>query len=77
MNEVVPAGELRERALWWCDRIAALPSHALPIAKPLLRAAADASWDQSLAMEEFAEPICFTTAGFAEGVRRVSRSTRA
>ena len=77
VNEVVPGDALRGRALWWCDRVAALPSHALPIAKPLLRAAADASWDQSLAMEEFAEPICFTTGGFAEGVRSVSRSPRA
>jgi 2-(1,2-epoxy-1,2-dihydrophenyl)acetyl-CoA isomerase len=38
------------------------------MAKPLLRAAADASWDGALAMEEFAEPSCFTTQAFAQSV---------
>ena len=70
VNEVVPADQLLDRAMIWCDRIAELPQHALPLAKPLLRSAADASWEQTLAMEEFAEPICFTTRGFAEGVER-------
>jgi 2-(1,2-epoxy-1,2-dihydrophenyl)acetyl-CoA isomerase len=74
VNEVVPADELMERAHEWCDRIGALPAHALPIAKPLLRATADASWDQALTMEEFAEPMCFTTRGFADGVERVTRA---
>ena len=55
----------------WCDRIAALPPHALAMAKPLLRATADASWDHALAMEEFAEPACFTTAAFARSVERM------
>jgi 2-(1,2-epoxy-1,2-dihydrophenyl)acetyl-CoA isomerase len=75
VNEVVPDAELMPRAIEWCDRISALPSHALPIAKPLLRAATDASWEQSLAMEEFAEPTCFTTRGFADGVREVMKPT--
>jgi 2-(1,2-epoxy-1,2-dihydrophenyl)acetyl-CoA isomerase len=74
VNEVVPADRLRSRAHEWCDRIAALPPHALPIAKPLLRAAADAPWEQALTMEEFAEPMCFTTQGFADGVERVTRT---
>jgi 2-(1,2-epoxy-1,2-dihydrophenyl)acetyl-CoA isomerase len=75
VNEVVPAGDLLDRADEWCDRIAKLPAHALPIAKPLLRASADASWDQSLQMEELAEPMCFTTRGFADGVARVTAAT--
>ena len=75
VNEVVADDELEARAMQWCDRVAALPPHALPIAKPLLRAAADASWEQSLALEEFAEPICFTTRGFAEGVEAVIKAT--
>jgi 2-(1,2-epoxy-1,2-dihydrophenyl)acetyl-CoA isomerase len=29
--------------------------------KPLLRNAADLTWEQAIAMEEFAEPGCFTT----------------
>jgi 2-(1,2-epoxy-1,2-dihydrophenyl)acetyl-CoA isomerase len=75
INEVVPADRLMEAAIAWCDRIAALPPHALPIAKPLLRSAADASWEQSLTTEEFAEPMCFTTRGFADGVAAVMAAT--
>jgi 2-(1,2-epoxy-1,2-dihydrophenyl)acetyl-CoA isomerase len=74
LNEVVPGEELMATAQRWCDRICALPAHALPMAKPLLRASADLSWEQSLTMEEFAEPLCFTTDGFARGVRRVQAS---
>lgn len=76
VNEVVPDEQLMARAFEWCDRIADLPPHALPIAKPLLRAAADSSWEQSLTTEEFAEPMCFTTRGFAEGVAAVTEATR-
>jgi 2-(1,2-epoxy-1,2-dihydrophenyl)acetyl-CoA isomerase len=75
INEVVPANELLDRAGEWCEQIANLPPHALPIAKPLLRSAADASWEQSLTTEEFAEPMCFTTRGFADGVAAVRAAT--
>jgi 2-(1,2-epoxy-1,2-dihydrophenyl)acetyl-CoA isomerase len=75
VNEVVPAAELLDRAEDWCRRIAELPAHALPMAKPLLRACADLPWEQALTMEEFAEPICFTTEGFAQGLGRVVAST--
>jgi 2-(1,2-epoxy-1,2-dihydrophenyl)acetyl-CoA isomerase len=37
--------------------------------KPLLRAAADSTWEGSLTMEEFAEPIAFTTGDFARSVQ--------
>jgi 2-(1,2-epoxy-1,2-dihydrophenyl)acetyl-CoA isomerase len=75
VNEVVPAAELLDAARRWCDRVSSLPAHALPIAKPLLRATADATWDQALALEEFAEPMCFTTRGFADGVEAVIGAT--
>jgi 2-(1,2-epoxy-1,2-dihydrophenyl)acetyl-CoA isomerase len=75
INEVVPPDQLMDRAMEWCDRIAELPAHALPIAKPLLRSAADASWEQTLTTEEFAEPMCFTTRGFADGVAAVRAAT--
>jgi len=52
----------------WCARVAAMPAHAVAMTKPLLRAAADAGWHEALTMEEFAEPICFTTAAFADSV---------
>jgi 2-(1,2-epoxy-1,2-dihydrophenyl)acetyl-CoA isomerase len=69
VHEVVPHEELLEAAERWCSRIAALPPHALAMTKPLLRAAADGTWESTLAMEEFAEPQCFTTAAFQEAVR--------
>lgn len=73
----MPHDDLLTGADAWCERIAALPPHALAMAKPLLRAAADASWDTSLTMEEFAEPNCFTTAPFQQAVRGVlDRSAR-
>ncbi len=67
--------ELEGQAANWCERLSHLPSHAIPIGKPLLRASADASWEKSLALEEFAEPTCFTTKGFADGVREVIAAT--
>jgi 2-(1,2-epoxy-1,2-dihydrophenyl)acetyl-CoA isomerase len=69
IHEVVPHEQLLSAADAWCTRIAALPAHALAMTKPLLRAAADGSWDSTLTMEEFAEPQCFTTGAFQETVR--------
>lgn len=75
VNEVVPAEELLAAALDWCAKVAALPPHALAMAKPLLRSTAELSWEHALTMEEFAEPLCFTTEGFANGVRQVLAQT--
>jgi 2-(1,2-epoxy-1,2-dihydrophenyl)acetyl-CoA isomerase len=64
VHDVVPHESLLERADEWCTRISALPPHAMTMTKPLLRAAADGTWESTLAMEEFAEPQCFTTGAF-------------
>jgi 2-(1,2-epoxy-1,2-dihydrophenyl)acetyl-CoA isomerase len=69
VQEVVPHEELAAAADAWCERVAAMPAHAMEMTKPLLRAAADASWEGALALEEFAEPSCFTTTAFARAVR--------
>ena len=45
-----------------------MPAHAVAMTKPLLRAVADADWNDALTLEEFAEPTCFTTAAFAYSV---------
>lgn len=66
--EVVDHEDLLAAADRWCDDIARVPSHTVRLAKPLLRAAADLTWDQALIMEEFAEPICFTTGSFRRAV---------
>jgi 2-(1,2-epoxy-1,2-dihydrophenyl)acetyl-CoA isomerase len=60
-NAVVPHGELLDAAWEWCERIEGLPRHVTTMMKPLLRGAADMTWEQAIAMEEFAEPHCFTT----------------
>ncbi|HUA74040.1 MAG TPA: enoyl-CoA hydratase/isomerase family protein [Solirubrobacteraceae bacterium] len=71
VHEVVPHERLLAAAEDWCERIAALPAHAIAMTKPLLRAAADGSWESALAMEEFAEPQCFTTGAFQQTVREL------
>lgn len=68
----MPAADLAAAADAWCERIAALPPHALAMAKPLLRQAADLTWDASVTMEKFAEPNCFTTGVFQQTVRRLT-----
>ncbi len=71
VHEVVPAEELLARADAWCSRISALPRHAVAMTKPLLRAAADASWEQAITTEEFVEPQCFTTRVFQQSVEEL------
>jgi 2-(1,2-epoxy-1,2-dihydrophenyl)acetyl-CoA isomerase len=72
VQEVVAHDALLDAADGWCERASAMPEHAMEMTKPLLRAVADASWDGALALEEFAEPSCFTTEAFARAVRRLS-----
>lgn len=72
VQEVVAPSDLMAAADRWCDRIAELPPHSLAMAKPLLRQAADATWDTTITMEEFAEPNCFTTGVFQETVRSMA-----
>jgi 2-(1,2-epoxy-1,2-dihydrophenyl)acetyl-CoA isomerase len=67
-NAVVAHEQLMGTAAEWCDRIEDLPPHVLAMMKPLLRNAADMTWEQAIAMEEFAEPACFTTRAHRDGV---------
>jgi 2-(1,2-epoxy-1,2-dihydrophenyl)acetyl-CoA isomerase len=75
-NAVLPHDELLGAAREWCDRIEALPWHVATMMKPLLRQAADLSWEQAIAMEELAEPQCFTTAAHREAVAEMLAGTR-
>ena len=68
VNEVVPHDELMPAALRWADEVGELPPHLVPMMKPLLRAAADMTWDQAIAMEELAEPNTFTTQAHRDAV---------
>ncbi len=68
VNHVVPHERLLDEARAWAERIVAAPDAIVSLAKPLLRRAADATWEQAIAMEELAEPMCFTTAGHRAAV---------
>lgn len=68
VQEVVEHDRLLEAAEQWCSRVAEMPAHTVAMTKPLLRAAADADWNDAITLEEFAEPTCFTTAAFADSV---------
>ena len=68
VNHVVPHERLLDEARAWVDRIVGVPD-AIEPAKPPCRAA-DATWEQAIAMEEFAEPMWLTTAGHKAAVRR-------
>jgi 2-(1,2-epoxy-1,2-dihydrophenyl)acetyl-CoA isomerase len=67
-NELVQHERLLEAALGWCEKIEAMPRHVIEISKPLLRQCADMTWEQAIAVEELAEPMCFTTTAHIEGV---------
>ena len=68
-NELVAHDELLDAAGAWCERIDALPDHVARMTKPLLRSAADLTWEQAITMEEFAEPGCFTTRAHRDAVQ--------
>jgi 2-(1,2-epoxy-1,2-dihydrophenyl)acetyl-CoA isomerase len=70
-NELVDHGGLMDAAAAWCARVERLPDHVLAMTKPLLRHCADLTWEQAIAMEEFAEPMCFTTDAHQAAVREL------
>jgi 2-(1,2-epoxy-1,2-dihydrophenyl)acetyl-CoA isomerase len=73
-NELVAHDELIATAQAWCERIELLPEHVLAMTKPLLRQCADLTWEQAIAMEEFAEPMCFTTEAHRTAVQEMLAS---
>ncbi len=75
VNDVVPHEELLARARRSCDEIEALPVHVSKLMKPLLRGAADMTWDQAITTEEFAEPMCFTTDAHRDTVAALLRES--
>jgi 2-(1,2-epoxy-1,2-dihydrophenyl)acetyl-CoA isomerase len=67
-NACVAHDDLLGEADAWAGRLERLPDHVLRMMKPLLRQAADMTWDQAIALEEFAEPAAFTTRAHRDGV---------
>jgi 2-(1,2-epoxy-1,2-dihydrophenyl)acetyl-CoA isomerase len=66
VQEVVAHDQLISAASAWCQLAEEMPTHALEMTKALLRAAVDASWEQSLKLEEFAEANCFSTVSLGQ-----------
>lgn len=71
VQEICSHEELLAGAERWCERVGELPSHAFEMTKPLLRVAADSSWEQSLALEEYAEGNCFSTATLSRAAAKI------
>ncbi len=67
-NELVAHGALLDAAAAWCERIERQPAHVLEMSKALLRQCAEMTWEQTVTMEEFAEPMCFTTHAHKDAV---------
>jgi 2-(1,2-epoxy-1,2-dihydrophenyl)acetyl-CoA isomerase len=76
VQEVHPHEELQAGAERWCERISRMPAHAFEMTKPLLRAAADAPWEQSLKLEEYAEGNCFSTAALPKAAAEIKAAAR-
>jgi 2-(1,2-epoxy-1,2-dihydrophenyl)acetyl-CoA isomerase len=76
-NRLVAHADLLPAALAMAERCLAVPGGIRAMTKTLLRRAADMTWDQAIAMEEFAEPICFTTQAHQQAVRRFIGGGRA
>lgn len=76
VQEVCPHDELLAAAGAWCERVEKLPAHAFEMTKPLLRATCDAPWEQSLALEEYAEANCFSTATLASAAASIQLGER-
>lgn len=76
VQEVCRHDELLAVADHWSEQVVALPAHAFEMTKPLLRAAVDASWDQSLALEEYAEGNCFSTASLSHAAAEIKKGTQ-
>lgn len=72
-NEVVPHEQLLTVATEWCEKIERMPPHVIEMSKPLLRQCAEVTWEQAIAMEELAEPMCFTTDAHRDGVAEMLR----
>jgi 2-(1,2-epoxy-1,2-dihydrophenyl)acetyl-CoA isomerase len=77
VREVHAHEELLAAADAWCDRVAAIPAHAFEMTKSLLRAAADAPWEEALRLEEFAEANCFSTEALGLAAERLLRHSPA
>jgi 2-(1,2-epoxy-1,2-dihydrophenyl)acetyl-CoA isomerase len=71
VQEIHPHDKLLAGAERWCERVASMPPHAFEMTKPLLRSAAEASWEESLKFEEYAEANCFSTRALAEAAAAI------
>lgn len=67
-SAAVAHDELMAAAARRADELLDLPPHVPAMAKRILRSAADMGWQQAIALEELAEPLCFTTRAHVEAL---------
>lgn len=77
VNRVVPHADLLGEAQAWAATVCRLPESVTAMAKTQMRKIADMSWEQAIVMEEFAEPICFTTAPHRAAVQQLLAGVKA
>ncbi|OZG71345.1 enoyl-CoA hydratase [Hahella sp. CCB-MM4] len=70
LNQVVAHEELLDAAIAYAEQVHHLPASVFGMAKTLLRRAGEVPWDQAIELEEFIEPICFTTEFHQKAVSR-------
>jgi 2-(1,2-epoxy-1,2-dihydrophenyl)acetyl-CoA isomerase len=71
VNRIVPHERLLAEAQDWAAKVCRLPESVTAMAKTQMRKVADMSWEQAIVMEEFAEPICFTTEAHRSAIRQM------
>ena len=69
INKAVAPDELAGVVDAWCKAVCDRAEHVIRMTKPLMRAAADMTWQQAILAEEFAEPSTFTTRAHQEAIR--------
>lgn len=74
INQQCPHEKLLSEAKHWASRVCKIPQNTTEIAKAQMRKCADMSWEQAITMEEFAEPICFTTHEHRELIDEIMRN---
>ncbi|PAV26217.1 enoyl-CoA hydratase [Tamilnaduibacter salinus] len=76
VNSAVKADALLPAANKWAEKVCRLPDSVIAMTKTQMRKVSDMTWEQAIVMEEFAEPICFTTRSHRSSVDALVRSKR-
>lgn len=71
INQITPDSGLLDLAHVRAAELEKLASHVAPLTKAVLRQAADLTWNQALALEECAQPLCFSSQHHRDAVKQL------